>query len=146
MELDSTQSRFLKLILAIELLNYIKVNICSSRYVLTGSPLMSHLISAAGFELADVQLTSTLSPSEYLSLPPVINGPFFGNTRKKSRPLGQLRSFFQLIQCLQQRLMLFCHSFYKNTFAYVNYLYSIDNLNIFEKDWTISVKCQNSPF
>ena len=55
-----------------------------SKYlVLTGSPLMNQLISAAGLELADVQLTSTLSPREYLSLPPVINGPFFGRTRKK---------------------------------------------------------------
>ena len=41
---------------------------------------MNQLISAAGLELLEVQLTSTLSPSEYLSLPPVINGPFFGRT------------------------------------------------------------------
>ena len=85
MDMDSIQSRFLKLMLAIELelhqSKHVQSQVCM--YVLTGSPLMSHLISAAGFELADVQLTSTLSPSEYLSLPPVINGPFFGKTRKK---------------------------------------------------------------
>ena len=44
---------------------------------------MNHLISAAGLEFAEVQLTSTLSPKEYLSLPPVIKGPFCGVTRIK---------------------------------------------------------------
>ena len=53
--------------------------------VLTGSPLMNQLISAAGLELAEVQLTSTLSPSEYLSLPPVIIGPFLGVTKRENK-------------------------------------------------------------
>ena len=46
---------------------------------------MNQLISAAGLELAEVQLTSTLSPSEYLSLPPVIIGPFFGVTERENK-------------------------------------------------------------
>ena len=69
-------------------ISYNTVNLIDSRnfsLVLTGSPLMNQLISAAGLELAEVQLTSTLSPSEYLSLPPVIIGPFFGVTRRENK-------------------------------------------------------------
>ena len=40
-------------------------------------------MSAAGFELADVQFTSTVSPRVYLNLPPVMRGPSVGKTAKK---------------------------------------------------------------
>ena len=49
------------------------------------SPLMYHLSLAAGFDLLDVQLTSTLSPMWYLGKPPVIMGPSSGRSVKQHR-------------------------------------------------------------
>ena len=46
---------------------------------------MNQRISAAGFEFSEVQLTLTLSPNEYRSFPPVIKGPFSGNTGKQKK-------------------------------------------------------------
>lgn len=53
--------------------------------MLTGLPLMNQLMSAAGLELAEVQFTSTGSPSEYLSFPPVMTGSCFGTTETKEK-------------------------------------------------------------
>ena len=44
---------------------------------------MNQLMSAAGFDLDEVQLTSIVSPMEYLSFPPVISGTSVGKTGKK---------------------------------------------------------------
>lgn len=49
-------------------------------YKLTGFPLIIHWISAAGFDAFEVQLTLTVSPTEYRSFPPVIFGPSLGRT------------------------------------------------------------------
>ena len=51
-----------------------------NNYILTGFPLIIHWISAAGFDSFEVQLTLTMSPTEYRSFPPVIFGPFLGRT------------------------------------------------------------------
>ena len=51
-----------------------------NNYILTGFPLIIHWISAAGFEAFEVQLTLTVSPTEYRSFPPVIFGPSLGRT------------------------------------------------------------------
>ena len=45
---------------------------------------MNQLMSAAGFDLDEVQLTSIVSPMEYLSFPPVISGTSVGKTGKKN--------------------------------------------------------------
>ena len=50
---------------------------------LTGLPLISHRMSAAGFEFEDVQFTSTMSPMEYLNLAPFMIGLSVGKTAKK---------------------------------------------------------------
>ena len=50
---------------------------------LTGLPLISHRMSAAGFEFEDVQFTSTMSPMEYLNLAPLMIGLSVGKTEKK---------------------------------------------------------------
>ena len=44
---------------------------------------MNQLMSAAGFDFDEVQLTSIVSPIEYLSFPPVISGTSVGKTGKK---------------------------------------------------------------
>ena len=46
---------------------------------------MNQLMSAAGFDLDEVQLTSIVSPMEYLSFPPVISGTSVGKTGKKMK-------------------------------------------------------------
>ena len=51
-----------------------------NNYILTGFPLIIHWISAAGFDAFEVQLTLTVSPTEYRSFPPVIFGPSLGRT------------------------------------------------------------------
>ena len=50
---------------------------------LTGLPLISHRMSAAGFEFEEVQFTSTMSPMEYLNLAPLMIGLSVGKTEKK---------------------------------------------------------------
>ena len=50
---------------------------------LTGLPLISHRMSAAGFEFEEVQFTSTMSPMEYLNLAPFMIGLSVGKTEKK---------------------------------------------------------------
>ena len=52
---------------------------------LTGLPLISHRMSAAGFEFEDVQFTSTMSPMEYLNLAPFMIGLSVGKTEKKKK-------------------------------------------------------------
>ena len=44
---------------------------------------MNQLMSAAGFDFDEVQLTSIMSPREYLSFPPVISGTSVGKTEKQ---------------------------------------------------------------
>ena len=53
------------------------------KFLLTGLPFMNQLMSAAGFDFDEVQLTSIVSPIEYLSFPPVISGTSVGKTEKK---------------------------------------------------------------
>ena len=52
---------------------------------LTGLPLISHRMSAAGFEFEDVQFTSTMSPMEYLNLAPFMIGLSVGKTEKSKK-------------------------------------------------------------
>ena len=58
---------------------------------LTGLPLISHRMSAAGFEFEEVQFTSTMSPMEYLNLAPFMIGLSVGKTAKKKKKDKKIR-------------------------------------------------------
>merc|ERR1719400_440875 len=64
--------------------------VCFQIFFLAGLPFMNQLMSAAGFDLDEVQLTSIVSPMEYLSFPPVISGTSVGKTTTRRSPKAEL--------------------------------------------------------